>query len=132
MQQSQPHVTRPASSFRKRSPVPQVKFQPIYSDKGSIKSLSLDNLDGKNKETESNAEPDVEPIFSEGDVFDQMLEDETSEIFESDNDEDAEEEIPIIANLSEMKLSELRALAKSRGLKGFSKMKKQELIELLS
>ncbi|CAI9785738.1 unnamed protein product [Fraxinus pennsylvanica] len=128
MQQSQPHVTRPASNFRKRSPVPQVKFQPIYSDEGSINSFSRGNVDGKSKEM---AEPDVEPIFSEGDVFDQISEDETSEIFESDNDV-AEEENPIIASLSGMKLSELRALAKSRGLKGFSKMKKQELIELLS
>ncbi|KAL2510855.1 Rho-N domain-containing protein 1 [Abeliophyllum distichum] len=132
MQESQrPHVSRPASNFRRRSPVPQVKFQPVYSDEGSINSVSRGNLDGKSKEMESNAEPHVEPIFSEGDVFDQMSEDETSEIFDSDNDEDTEEENPIIANLSGMKLSELRALAKSRGLKGFSKIKKQELVELL-
>ncbi|CAA3019010.1 rho-N domain-containing protein 1, chloroplastic-like [Olea europaea var. sylvestris] len=130
MQESQRlHVSRPASNFRKRSPVPQVKFQPVYSDDGPINSVS--HVNGKSREMETNAEPDVEPIFSEGDVFDQISEDETSEIFESDNDEESEEETPVIANLSGMKLSELRALAKSRGLKGFSKMKKQELIELL-
>ncbi|CAI9768926.1 unnamed protein product [Fraxinus pennsylvanica] len=107
------------------SPFTQTRAQ------GSINSLSLGNVDGKSKEMESNVELDVEPIFSERDVLDQISEDETSEIFEINND-DAEEVNPIIANLSGMKLSELRALAKSRGLKGFSKMKKQVLIELLS
>ncbi|CAI9768547.1 unnamed protein product [Fraxinus pennsylvanica] len=81
MQQSQPHVTRPASNFRKRSPVSQVKFKLIYSNKGSINSLSRGNVDGKSKEMETNAEPSLEPSFSEGNVFDQILKDETSEIF---------------------------------------------------
>ncbi|CAI9764662.1 unnamed protein product [Fraxinus pennsylvanica] len=157
MQRSQPHVTRPASNFRKRSPVPQVKFQPIYSDEGSINSLSRGNTSKDETseifETDNDDAEEVNLIITNlrgmklselralaksrglkgfsNDVLDQISEDETSEIFEINKD-DAEEVNPIITNLSGMKLSELRALAKSRGLKGFSKMKKQELIELLS
>lgn len=36
-----------------------------------------------------------------------------------------------LARVEEMKLTELKDLAKSRGLKGYSKLKKSELIELL-
>ena len=36
-----------------------------------------------------------------------------------------------LPKIEEMKLTELKDLAKSRGLKGYSKLKKSELIELL-
>lgn len=36
-----------------------------------------------------------------------------------------------VVNLSGLKLTELKELAKQRGIKGYSKMKEDELIELL-
>lgn len=69
-----------------------------------------------------------------------MLEDETSGPEENVDDDDDEEEeddedkeqLIEQRDLSACKLPELRALAKSQGMKGFSKMKKAELLELLS
>ncbi|KAG8370813.1 hypothetical protein BUALT_Bualt13G0022500 [Buddleja alternifolia] len=123
-----PHLTRPKSSFRKRSPVPEVKFQPVYS-------VSTD-MDGVRKSDEINEvmiESDVGPAFSEGNVLDKMPGGESNEIDESEHDNGAKEEEDVVesADLSGMKLTELRALAKSRGMKGFSKLKKSELVELL-
>ncbi|KAL7084302.1 hypothetical protein ACP275_14G216400 [Erythranthe tilingii] len=106
-QESQsPILTRPKSIFRKRSPVPEIKFQPIYSE-GSDKS----NL----HETEI-----------ESGEFDEILEDEKSETYKSEHDKGEG------VNLSGMKMIELRVIAKSHGVKGFSKLKKNELVELLS
>ncbi|KAI3460961.1 hypothetical protein Pfo_017624 [Paulownia fortunei] len=143
MQESpRPHLSRPKSNFHKRSPVPEIKFQPVYSG-GSVNSVSQDNLDHSRKgislEPEADdiheikIESDVEPLFSEGNVFDEMSDDETSEIYKSEHEDGADEHNTVEAsNLSGMKLIELRALAKSRGMKGFSKLKKNELIRLLA
>uniref|UniRef100_A0A5B7BB50 Rho termination factor-like N-terminal domain-containing protein n=1 Tax=Davidia involucrata TaxID=16924 RepID=A0A5B7BB50_DAVIN len=132
-----PSFSRPISNFRRRSPVPQIKFQPIYSDENTMNSVSDMNLDGKREkvhpepglelETKLDVEPEPEPVF-----FDRMSEDET---FDSEGygDNDADEQKPNVeGDLSAMKLPELRALAKSRGVKGYSKLKKRELMELLS
>lgn len=74
-------------------------------------------------------ESDVEPLVSEGNVFEEISEDETSRISGSEHDNVAEEYNLIEAsNLSGMKLIELRAHAKSPGMKGFAKLKKNELI----
>ena len=43
----------------------------------------------------------------------------------------AEESIELRADLSSMKVSELKAEAKNRGLKGYSSLRKSELIKLL-
>ncbi|XP_051142139.1 rho-N domain-containing protein 1, chloroplastic-like [Andrographis paniculata] len=53
---------------------------------------------------------------------------------EEDEDDYEEEEPRLVegSDLSGMKTTELRALAKSLGMKGFSKLKKNELVELLS
>ncbi|KAK4441583.1 Rho-N domain-containing protein 1, chloroplastic [Sesamum alatum] len=142
MQESpSPNLGRPRSNFRKRSPVPEIKFQPVYSD-GSFNSVSENKLDDTRKaiiEPEANdlhelkIESDAEPLLSERNVFDEVSEDDTSEIYASEHDDEEDEHNLVEASdLSGMKLTELRALAKSRGVKGFSKLKKKDLVELLS
>ncbi|XP_073051173.1 rho-N domain-containing protein 1, chloroplastic-like isoform X1 [Primulina eburnea] len=137
-----PLHNRPKSNFQKRSPVPEIKFQPKDSD-DLVTPISQGNLDGNTKgltleveaenslelniESDFDSESYVEPLFSEGNVLDEMTEDEASHIYGGEFLDAAE-----ASDLSAMKLTELKALAKSRGMKGFSKLKKFELIELLS
>lgn len=131
-----PAMSRPRSNFQRRSPVPLAKTEPGFSDEDAISSVSQANSvqEGKKKslEPEFGVGPDTEPTFSDGDVFDEMSEDEISGIYDDDNENVQEPDADEYSNLSEMKLTELRELAKSRGLRGFSKLKKHELIELLS
>ncbi|KAH6813652.1 hypothetical protein C2S51_022670 [Perilla frutescens var. frutescens] len=133
-----PQVSRPKSSFRKRSPVPEIKFQPIYID-DSGSSVSEEKMEGGRKwisteaeaddiqDVEYDSESDEDPFISEVNAFDKISEDKVSEI-----DETEHEGVAKVEDLIGMKLTELRALAKSRRMKGFSKLKKNELIELLS
>ncbi|KAF7804633.1 SAP-like protein BP-73 [Senna tora] len=108
-------VARPPSNFQRRSPVPRLKYQPV-----------------------SYAEDDVNEIpLSKGNFQDvgiaDSLEDDSHDSEQNYDDEHGEEQQVIQhEDLSALKLAELRALAKSRGLKGFSKMKKGELMELLN
>ncbi|XP_050207975.1 rho-N domain-containing protein 1, chloroplastic [Mercurialis annua] len=143
--------SRPPSSFRRRSPVPRLKFQPVYSNEDSINSTSYSSLTGDKKkqleslpdtaqlseleieEPELELEQELESSFHNGDVLDELSEGESSDIDSIDEDSRQEKENEHeLENLSSLKLPELRALAKSRGLKGFSKMKKGELVDLLS
>lgn len=128
------HLSRPKSIFQRRSPVPTVKFQPVYSH-NSVNHVSQDNLDDTTtKAVETDSESYLEPTFSEESVYDE-IDDETTELYESEHDHNivAEEHIEVeTSTLSRMKLTELRALARSRGVKGFSKLKKIELVKLLS
>ncbi|KAF5930524.1 hypothetical protein HYC85_031397 [Camellia sinensis] len=129
-----PTLSRPVSNFQRRSPVPPLKFQQNHSE-----SVADTLLDGKRHGThlepeihELKLEIEPEPIFSNGDVFDGLSEDEPSDIDENYSEDDAEKQKPIVdKDLNSMKLPELRALAKSRGVKGFSKLKKRQLLELL-
>lgn len=115
----QPQLSRPRSSFRKRSPVPVVKLQPVYPDTSLLQ-------DSGGKQIDLEAEDD-DPLFPEANTFDEMSEDdEASDIYEE------EQNLVESNDLSAMKLTELRALAKSRRIKGFSKLKKNDLIMLLS
>ncbi|KAL6958645.1 hypothetical protein U1Q18_047009 [Sarracenia purpurea var. burkii] len=133
-----PSFSRPRSNFQRRSPVPQVKFEPIHSD--SFTDTWLNGKRGRfhpEPKIDDDLKLEMEPehVFSDGEVFDAISEDEASDIDEvyNSDDDDIEEQKPIVdEDLSAMKLPELRALAKSRGLKGFSKLKKSQLMELLS
>ncbi|KAE8684592.1 rho-N domain-containing protein 1 [Hibiscus syriacus] len=145
-----PSSSRPASNFRRKSPVPQMKYQTIYSGEETTNSVTHFNSDRKRnlsleshpaadnvpeveEELESESKPEdeleLEPesIYQDSDALNELSEDESSDIDEEDGEQRIERE-----DLSPLKLPELRALAKSHGLKGFSKMKKGDLVSLLS
>ncbi|XP_019428872.1 PREDICTED: rho-N domain-containing protein 1, chloroplastic-like [Lupinus angustifolius] len=161
-------ISRPQSSFQRRSPVPRVKFQPIGYDEEDTnviqpsrevrvnnhnqRHLKIDHKEGPGSEpdldhdlktdseldldheSDQDSEPVLVPkdeLFFPGREIDDLSDDDSEH---TDNDEHAEEEELVVQHedLSALKLPELRAIAKSRGLKGFSKMKKGDLVELLS
>lgn len=150
-QESAASFSRPVSNFQRKSPVPRLKYQPVYSDKDTVNSGLHVNSSWKRKkhqsetvstpesELESVPEPDhiIEPELepNQEPEFVQLLENESLVIDNAlDDDDENEDEEQLIEHrdLSGWKLTELRALAKSRGLKGFSKMKKSDLVDLLS
>ncbi|XP_072995553.1 SAP-like protein BP-73 [Typha latifolia] len=126
--------SRPASNFRRRSPVPRVKFQPVFAADEGISSTSSSKNKGKKKiashEPVPVPVPESVPLDTPDDI---LLEDQSV----TSNAEESHEDIvePSASgdlNLGSLKLAELRELAKSRGIKGYSKLRKGELVELLS
>ncbi|KAJ4957259.1 hypothetical protein NE237_014042 [Protea cynaroides] len=160
---SVPPSTRPASNFQRRSPVPRLKYQPVYATKARFGLDWPSNSQGKRRksfvepESEPESEPEPEPehepepepenviepelasnleqetVFSGGqvEVRDVMFESGPSDADEADDNEISEEPSNEHTDMSSLKVSELRSLAKSRGVKGYSKLKKDDLIELL-
>ncbi|CAF1923948.1 hypothetical protein Bca4012_069863 [Brassica carinata] len=145
--------TRTASSFRRKSPVPRFESPPpTYSNEATFDEASSYSVTWTHKkdtaeprdepedepepvtailEPESELQLDASSFYQEEDgnvTLDALSDDEEEE---SLDDADEEEEEPV-KDLSTLKLMELRGIAKSRGLKGFSKMKKAQLVELLS
>ncbi|KAJ1397836.1 Rho termination factor, N-terminal [Sesbania bispinosa] len=138
-------VTRPRSSFQRRSPVPRVRYQPV-SHNNDVNVVPVGSEDNENNQDQLDLKLDDEPepdsesdIDSKDELFfpdmgiAELSEDDSHDSEQTYNDESVEEQLEgQHEDLSALKLSELRALAKSRGLKGFSKMKKSELMELLT
>ncbi|KAI3782967.1 hypothetical protein L2E82_13028 [Cichorium intybus] len=120
---------RPASNFQRRSPVPRFKYKPILSGQEMEEDVKEpDPIPEIKMETGSELEAESEVVFG---GFDESSDDE---IEDTGDEIDDGEEVNVIEDndLSNMKLVELRALAKSRGIKGMSRLKKHELLELLS
>ncbi|PIA42123.1 hypothetical protein AQUCO_02100170v1 [Aquilegia coerulea] len=59
------------------------------------------------------------------------LEEDVDEVVSEESEAAIVSEEPQLHKIEEMKVSELKELAKSRGIKGYSKLKKGELVELL-
>ncbi|XP_010485841.1 PREDICTED: rho-N domain-containing protein 1, chloroplastic isoform X3 [Camelina sativa] len=86
------------------------------------------------EEEEDDDDVTLEVLSDDEDVILDVLSDDEESLDDADEDSDeAEEEAEeeAVEDLSKLKLMELRGIAKSRGLKGVSKMKKADLVELL-
>ncbi|CAK9323546.1 unnamed protein product [Citrullus colocynthis] len=166
---------RPVSNFQRKSPVPRVKYQPIYPGESVVNSTDGVNAKGvklngteagsqlkakvwtrqeserehweelqSQGETEQEPEPDQEyELEPEAESYELDHEPELVNLLgvSSDIDDKIEDDVKDNekfakhdehVDLNSLKLAELRAIAKSRSLKGFSKMKKSELVQLLS
>ncbi|CAH9075476.1 unnamed protein product [Cuscuta epithymum] len=113
-------LDRPKSDFRRRSPVSRVKTQPSYSsEEATLNTVASAAIDEKGNK-----------ISLDEDVFDEIAEDDETSDIHDDHDNDDDDEVGG-KKIEEMALPELKKLAKSRGVKRYSKLKKAELIELL-
>ncbi|CAI8602827.1 unnamed protein product [Vicia faba] len=136
-------VTRPRSAFQKKSPVSRVKYQPVSYNEYETNSEPIVSEDNVNNQHEIDLKPEDEPepepesaidLDTKDELFfPELSEDDSHDIEQTYNDESVEEQLDVqTEDLSALKLSELKTLAKSRGKKGYSKMKKVDLIELLT
>lgn len=134
---------RPRSVFQRKSPVPRVRYQPFSNNVADTNAVPIGTEDNENIQDQLDLKLDDEPEPKFESDIDLDTKDETSVPEFSDDDSDDSEqtynnegvdEHVVVQNedLNALKMSELRALAKSRGVKGFSKMKKGDLVELLT
>lgn len=128
--------TRPATNFRRKSPVPRMNCKAVSFEEGINRPPTNSQANRKKKsdiivdESETSPHADVGVLDYLGqslldDQFDPSPSNETAEVITESS------ALKISSDLASLKLSELRNLAKSRGLRGYSKLKKGELLELL-
>lgn len=130
--------TRPATNFRRKFPVPRTNFKAVSFEEGKGINPPPTNFQASRKkksdiivdESETSPHADVGVLDYLGqslldDQFDPSPSNETAEVITESST------LKISSDLASLKLSELRNLAKSRGLRGYSKLKKGELLELL-
>ncbi|CAN1270459.1 Rho-N domain-containing protein 1, chloroplastic [Linum perenne] len=128
-----PPLTRPPSSFRKRSPFSRVTMPPPPVDSSDeeepITSKSRSNSSGSKKD-EYEVVPDAihEP---EDELGSEMLLAELDDDEDSGEEDEEHEADDEVEDLSSMKIMELKQLAKARGIKRYSKMNKSELVDVL-
>ncbi|GAB4841727.1 hypothetical protein Ancab_022449 [Ancistrocladus abbreviatus] len=120
-----PSFNQPVSSSCRRSPIPGIMYKPVVSAAETVNLIMQSEQDGKMTDPEpaiiSDTELEIEP--------------ESEPEMETEHELRDRYEWTCVwgtRGLNSMKLSELRALAKARGVKGFSKLKKSELVGLLS
>ena len=85
--------------------------------------------DDKNKESQQDKVPVQKEEVKK--VKKEVKQEEKKEEVKKEKKETKKEEKKEEINLTELNLTELKELAKSRGIKGYSKLKKEELIEVL-
>ncbi|KAG6492774.1 hypothetical protein ZIOFF_047739 [Zingiber officinale] len=129
--------TRPATNFRRKSLVCRANFQAVSFEEGINPPPPTNSQASRKKKSdiivdnsEASVHADIGVLDSLGqslldDQFDPPLSNETAEVITESST------LKISSDLPSLKLSELRNLAKSRGLRGYSKLKKGELVELL-
>ena len=82
----------------------------------------VDVITEEEKETKKEVKKETKKVEVETEEKEEKVEEEIKEEKEADKE---------VENLKELTLVELKDLAKSRGIKGYSKMKKDELLEVL-
>ena len=175
--QKPPHAAsfqRPPSSFRRRSPVPGVKFQLVTNPDADADAGAKPIVNGKTdavlkaetpplvEEVEESAPDGLDPVSlyepdsviapEDASLDDFVVSDDESDALDTDEPSEYVEHLEIAdvtdsiashdnglesspaeaSDLSSLKVTELRELAKSRGLRGYSKMKKSDLVAVLS
>ncbi|KAD3068561.1 hypothetical protein R6Q59_017415 [Mikania micrantha] len=136
IQTTEAQSSRPVSNFQKRSPVSGFKYKPILTGEESFTPGPIKRKEARHEpeptpeiKIKTGSEPEIENEAFVG--FDESSNDDIEEI--ADEIDDSEEaDVIEDKDLSNMKLVELRAVAKSRGIKGLSRLKKAELLELLT
>ncbi|KAJ4915181.1 hypothetical protein Rs2_00731 [Raphanus sativus] len=132
---------KPASSFRRKSPVPRFESPPAYSNEATFDEASSYSVTWTHKKdtAESHDEPqaeiepeydehapeyelDPEPWRDDNVTLDALSDADDEESLDDADDEEVDEaEEEPVKDLSTLKLMELRGIAKSRGLKGFQR-----------
>ncbi|KAK9055704.1 hypothetical protein SSX86_026789 [Deinandra increscens subsp. villosa] len=137
VQTTEAQSTRPVSNFQKRSPVPTFKYKPVLTGEESFTPGPFKRKEARHEpestpevKVKTGPEPEAEIEAFAG--FDESSDDDTEEVADEIDDDSEEATVIEDKDLSSMKLVELREVAKSRGIKGFSRLKKAELLELLS